>query len=340
MAAAILGVAVCAMYASGALVLLDGLEEGSATAVPRLEAGPFLAYQGTFPDLRPTSSPAAPFQGVAGAGWLRAGRLSAGDETILVRFLAFGETQNLPDPPTYPWAPSPQAKASALLLEELQLTSGATIQVEGGLGSRNLAVGRAPGGGLVLPERWVLLPPDVLRAIAPVDPARFDLFLVEARADAQRLAAEGHTILSLASAVGFFQEALEDARDLVLTIVVASAVAIAALTFSLLSLEIRYRRREMATLQAIGMDRGGFLRLYGLQLGFLLGAGTALGMALGIVGADGLVAFAPFFGLPTIIRPQVTALALAMPLLSSLGAGALGGTASLLLGLRRWFHEA
>lgn len=340
MATAILGVAVCAMYASGALVLLEGLQAGSATVIPRLEVGPFLAYQGAFPDVRPAPLPEAPFLGAVGAGWLRDGTLTAGNDTASVRLLSFPVTRNLPEPAAYPLARSPEAKASALLLEELALPVGASVRVEAGAGSRDLPLGRAPAGPLVLPERWVLVPPDAMASVAPVEDDRFDLLLVAEAEDAQRLAEGGYTVLSLTSAVGFFQEALEDARDLVFTVVVASAVAVGALTFSLLSLEIRYRRREMATLRAVGMDRGGFLRLYGLQLAYLVGAGTALGLALGIVVANGLVSFAPFVGLPTIIRPQVTALGLAVPLLSTLAAGAAGGVASLVLSLRRRYRAA
>ncbi|MEE8199166.1 MAG: FtsX-like permease family protein, partial [Thermoplasmata archaeon] len=189
---------------------------------------------------------------------------------------------------------------------------------------------------LTLPDTWILIAEADLRRLATWEEGSFDLLFVEPREDALLLADAGYTVLALASAPDFFNATLQDVRRLIGSLVVVSAVAIAAIAYSLIALEMRYRRPETRTLVALGMDGRGLGRLYGLQLGFIVVGGTLLGMAGGIVAASGLVSFAPLFGLPTVISPHLSLTGFVVPLAASLAAGLAGGGLSLLQNLRRW----
>jgi ABC-type lipoprotein release transport system permease subunit len=322
------------MYSSGAMVLMDGLQEGSGSVVARLKDGPFLAYRGEFPGLMAFRPPEG-LEGAFALGRLHAAILLAGNSAVEVRVFS------LSDPRVLGMAEGPeegQAYVPQALVERLNLEIGSPISLTTLDGESELMLTKVLKPAVSLPDTWVVVSEADLVTMFNLDPGTYDFLLLEERRDALRLQAEGFSLISLSSAADFFTRGLEEARRVVLSIVVASSMAIAALAFTLLSLEVRYRQREMETLRALGMDRWGFARLYGMQLAFILLSGSLLGLAMGIVVANGLVSFSPFFGMATVIRPQVTLNGILLPLLSSLTAGAIGGVATVFLTLRRLSH--
>lgn len=322
------------MYSSGAMVLLDGLQEGASSVLSRIETGPFFAYQGGAGDLKAFPAPSG-LQGDLASGRIRDAILRVDGEATPVRVFSLSN-------PSLIQVTAP-ASGTVLLhpskMVELGLAVGENMEIEGEVDPMSLGLAGPLRGVVGLPEEWILLGEEDLLTLFPGAVGLHDFLILEKRHDAEALEAEGFTILPLTSAGDFFLQGLEEARRVVLALVTASSVAIAVITFSLISLEVRYRQREIATLRALGMGEGTFSMLYGLQLAFIVASGSVLGMALGIVVANGLVSFAPFFGLTTIIRPQVTSLGLVLPLISSFTAGILGGGASLLSTLRRFARE-
>ncbi|MFQ5552692.1 MAG: FtsX-like permease family protein [Thermoplasmata archaeon] len=324
-----LGIAVCATYAAGALVLLDGLENGSQSVLGRLGAGPYLAYRGGFPQLEPFGMD-GDFQGPYRAGWLRAAELVTDASFVPVRVVAFSAGDlGGPAPTAGTTFASPSISGSG---------PDHTLVLRTEVGVVEVAVAPPGGPSFGLPETWILLSESDLRQIATWDARRYDLLFIEGREDAQQLADSGYTVLALASAPDFFEATLREARRLVGGLVGVSAVAIAVVAYSLTSLEIRYRRAETRTLRALGMDGRALGRLYGLQLVFIVAGGTVLGLAGGIVAANGLVSFAPLFGLPTVISPHLTLGGVVVPMAISLAAGLAGGGVGLLRHVRRWDH--
>lgn len=320
------------------MVLLDGLEEGSASVLGRIETGPYLVTQGAFPDWEPL--PPSETEPGVGGGWLRPGLLTSEGEAVPVRVLALTNLSllGLARGPSFD-----ELLLHPALRERTGLTAGGEASLAFGDGSWELRVGAALRPGVVLPEPWVLVNESFLREALTGSLARvpsFDFLLTAEREDAARLAVQGYDVQPLAAGGDFFLAGLREARRLLLSVVVAGSVAVGVVAYSLLALEIRYRRAELRTLRAVGMDDPALLRLYGLQVAFVVGAGTVLGVALGIVAANGLVSFAPFFGLPTLIRPHVTAFGLLVPLLSALAAGLAGGFLSLAAYLGRDAHDA
>lgn len=319
------------MYATGALVLLAGLEEGSAAALGRLETGPFLAYRDTPLTLQGVSPP----EGLAGPhslGRLVEATVSGPNGSLPVKILVLDDLSLLgletPPPDT--------VAMDAALRERGGISLGANIMVVAGEGTWEGSAMAVPSSDLQLPDTWILLNASGVRA-ALRGPG-YSLLVGTWRADALRLEAAGYTVLFATSGGEFFVATLGEAQGIVLSIVAVSSVTIALLTFTLLTLEIHYRRREMRTLLGVGMDPRGLGTLYGLQAAYLAMAGTALGVALGVAIAHGLVSFAPLFGLPTILRPQVTTEGLLLPLAASAGAGLAGGLLALgraLRGVRR-----
>ncbi len=326
-----LGIAVSATYAAGAFVLLDGLEAGSQSVLDRLETGPYLSYRGVFPWLEPFALDEE-FRGAYRAGWLRPAEIVTDPSPVPVRVVTFADgSLGGPAPPPGTAFGSPQlaqgAGGDALVLRTEVGVVQVTLE-----GSQEL--------GLALPASWIVIAESDLRGLATWEAGSFDLLFLERREDALRLDDGGYTVLSLASAPDFFEAAVQEARRLVASLVGVSAVAIGVIAYSLIALEFRYRRSETHTLLALGMDGRGLGRLYGLQLAFIVVGGTLLGVAGGIVAANGLVSFAPLFGLPTVIRPHLSLTGLVVPLVASLGAGLAGGGLSLLQSLRRWNRAA
>ncbi|MFQ5919548.1 MAG: FtsX-like permease family protein [Thermoplasmata archaeon] len=324
--AAMLGIAVCATYATGALVLLDGLEAGSRSVLDRLEAGPYLTYRGVFPRVDPIVRESS-LEGPYRAGWLRPAAIVTNSTSVPVRVLALADG-TLGGP-----APAPgTARGSPRLLQEV----GTSLVLRTAQDEIQVNLASSTETTLPFPDSWIVIAETDLRRLATWDEGTFDLLFVEPRGDALLLQGAGYTVLALASAPDFFGATLREARGLVGSLVVVSAVAIAAIAYSLIALEMRYRRRETRTLLALGVDGRGLGRLYGLQLAFIVVGGTLLGMAGGIVAAYALVSFAPLFGLPTVIAPHLSIAGFAVPLAAALAAGLAGGGLSLFQNLRRW----
>lgn len=323
-----LGIAVCATYISGALVLLDGLEIGVQSVLGRLDTGPYMAYRGVFPQLEPFVMVGEP-QGPHRAGWLRPAELVTDTSPVSIRLLAFADG-SFGGP-----APSPGTAFVDPLLSQAS-GSGNVLVLRTEVGVVEVTGETSRGMDLGLPDTWVLISEADLRRLTTWENGSFDLLLVEQREDARRLAETGYAVLALVSAPDFFEAALREAQRLVGGLVAVSAVAIAAVAYSLISLEIRYRRPEARTLRALGMDGRALGRLYALQLAFIVAGGTALGVAGGIVAANGLVSFAPLLGLPTVISPHLSLAGLLVPVGASLGAGLAGGGVSVLRNIRRW----
>ena len=75
-------------------------------------------------------------------------------------------------------------------------------------------------------------------------------------------------------------------------ITIAGAVAILVIAITIYS-ATRDRSREYATLKAIGLTRGGLLRLVAMQSGALAALGTAVGVLFAIAAVRGVAAIAP-----------------------------------------------
>jgi putative ABC transport system permease protein len=75
-------------------------------------------------------------------------------------------------------------------------------------------------------------------------------------------------------------------------IAIAAAVAVLVIAITVYS-STRDRSREYATLKAIGLGRGGLMRLVAVQAGTLALAGTALGAIVALAAARGVAALAP-----------------------------------------------
>ncbi len=323
------------MYASGATVLLDGLETGSGSVLTRLETGPFLAYKGSFPGGERFFAPVG-LTGDYSVGAVDPAYLQVGNATLPVRTLAMRDPQKVS-------MASPEegdALLSRALAASLGIEPGQNISLVTDYREANFTFRDFVTASVALPDQWIIISGEGHGALHPIALDLYNLVLLMERSDASLLQGKGFTVLSTASAGDFFVGGLSEARDVVFSIVIVSSVAIGALSFSLVSLEARYRHREMNTLRALGMGGGEMVGTYGLQVLFIVSTGTILGIALGIVVANGLVSFAPFFGLPTIIRPQITLAGILIPLFSSLVAGAIGGMIAILGTLRRFSLEA
>ncbi len=314
---------------------MDGLEEGSVSVLSMIETGPFFAYKGTSSHIEAFPAPEG-LEGDFALGRLREADLQAGNTTLPVRVFSLSAVNMV----TEDGPSSREAFLSSSTASGLGIDPGTTFSMVKGERKLEFVFGDYLRTHFTLPQSWVLISEEDMKDLFPDVLATYSFVLLDQRNDAFRLQGGGFTVMSLASAGDFFYLGLEEARRIVIGIVVASSVAIAIIAFSLLSLEVRYRRSEMETLRAIGMDARGFAKLYGLQMAFILVSGSFIGLAMGIVVANGLVSFSPFFGLSTIIRPQVTATGILLPLLSSLAAGLLGGSITILTSVRRLSHEA
>ncbi len=324
-----LGIALCVMFLSGSLALLDGMRDATANAAARFDEGPLLAYASLpLEDARVDPTVLASLTGPYAAVRVARATASVGGVPIGAATLASVSNGSILRTSLAGLADGDVWLSDALLADAraanatfargdvLAFTANATVD----------ATYDRVRPRTALPDGWSLVSEATMRALAPplADPATF-LLLPEGSPDVPGLRAAGFTVVPAVAAVEFFRQGIDALAPALLVLVLAAGAVIALLAFTLLALETRYRARELRTMRRIGAPPSFVTRLILAQSAFVALFGALLGLALASVVTNGVTSFAPLAGLPSFVLPQPTATGLLLPVLVALAAGLLGG---------------
>ena len=325
------GIALCVMFLSGSFALLDGLQDSTKKVADRFDEGPVLVYAG--PNLEESRLDSTILEGLSDSYCaVRVAAVNISYHGILVQETSTSSVSNatfleadlagLDDGEI--WV-GDAFLASAQSLN-VTIPSGASIEVAS-LSTQLTLTYEKTHPSTLLPDDWALVSEGTMRQLAPSLGANATFLLVgKGSADLPRLQAAGFTALQTAAAVDFFRQGVYSLGPVLWGLALAAGTIIIVLTFTLMTLEMRYREAEMRTLRQIGASPRFLLSLVLLQSLYVTVLGALLGLALGSVVTNAVTSFVPLLGMSTFALPAPSVSSLGIPVVVALIAGLIGGT--------------
>lgn len=322
------GIALCVMFLSGGMALLDGLRVSVDGVADRFDEGPLLAYASL--PLEDARVPPDVVAGLTGPHALvRTARVIVNANGTSLGTAVAASVSN---------GTILRASLSGLGDGEVWIGEATLMAADGAgvvlrprdpldlwasNGTAALAYERVHPSS-PLPDGWLWVTPATSEALDPGGAPSF-LLLPEDSPDVRFLASRGLTVVPATAAVEFLRRGVDDLAGALWGLVLAAGAVVAVLTFALMALEVRYREREMRTMRQIGAPPAFLVRLVLLQSAYVATFGALLGLALGHVVANAVTSFAPLAGLATFALPQPTLAGILVPVAVALVAGVLGG---------------
>lgn len=176
----------------------------------------------------------------------------------------------------------------------------------------------------LLPDGWAWVRPELLVAANATEGGPIQALVTEEPIDPGLAASLGLRRIDL-GAIGFARASVAEAGRALTSLAVLLVLVIGLIVYHGMSLEVHQRASEIRALRSLGAGPRTVAAVYEGQALALAAFGATMGSALGILAAHGIVAFAPFLGLPNlvILGPPITAVGLAYAI-AVLGAAAGG----------------
>ncbi len=300
-------IAFACMVLVGSLSLVDGLSAGVDSVTARFSNSPALYLRGSdllASAIDPSSLSAIPSDYTVVR--VHTGTLTVNGTRLPV--IVASLTQVHDGNATVPFPADPDGLAlDAGLRAQIVAASGAppgsmmNLSLFG-LAAQAYPVDPAPASRpSVLPDTWAWVRPELLASLSPAEGTPVQAALTPTALDPALVSRLGLTPLQTVGAIGFTQASVAEARSVLLALDAVVAAAIALLVFSAMGLEVHARAEEIRTLRSLGASPRVVAAVYEGQALVLALLGAALGSALGVVAAHGLVSFAPLLGFPNLV---------------------------------------
>jgi len=324
-------IAFACMVLVGALSLADGLGNGLASVVDRIDAGPFVYIRGRellASEMDANGLAAIPSDFVAlraHPGELKINRLSVPVVAVALVEYAGGIGTN-PFP-----SGSRNLSLDSGLRARVERLSGSALDTSGnltlfGLPPMDLAiVSSPPSRSPLFADDWAYVRADLLTAMDPVHGGSVQAIIANAPLDGPTIQRLGLSRLDTLGAVGFVRTGTSEAQVSFRLLALVIGVVIALLVYAAMSLEVHQRAREIATLRSLGASPSTVAGVYEAQAILLALTGAIVGSALGIVVAHAVVSFAPLLGLPNLVILSLPIGAVGLALLVAVASAVVAG---------------
>jgi len=312
------------MYLSGSISILQGLRLTTEKVAERFDEGPFLFYQGSsLSESLINDSVLSRLQNNSTYCRLLSADLFLGDGESISTYLLSIEN------------PLPNIKIDLSGLSEKEAWIGKNlfsriqafnISLSHGSNLSFVFQGRIINltyeetyPSTLLPDDWVLVAKETLFSMNPIMERNYSFLLVrENSQDFETLSTLGLKSVPTASAIKFIEKGIYQAEGDLWGIVLSSGFIIAILIFSVMSLELRYKREEIKILKQLGASPTFLLALFLSQASYLSLFGSSLGIAMAIVAIHALASISSLFGYATFISPLTSIESVLLPLSFSL----------------------
>ena len=326
------GIAFACMVLVGSISLVEGLRGGVDAVAARLT--PDLHVYTAADELLDSRIDPDPLVDVP-FGFLalrvRVGQLEANGLTFDAVVASLSEhTAGLPNgTTTYPLG-SDDVSVDVGLRVQVEAASGRPLDPTGNLTLLGLRltglplVAPLPARPPFLSDAWAWVRPELLGAMNLTEGGLIQAVVMTEPMDPGVRASLGLERLDTVGAIGFVRGSVDEASNALSTLAVVIAAVVGLLVYHGMSLEVHQRAGEIRVLRSVGAGPRAVAALYGAQALGVATFGAAMGSALGILAAHGIVSFAPLLGLPNlvILGPPVAAVGLAFAL--AIGAAAVG----------------
>ncbi|GAB2454189.1 ABC transporter permease [Xylanimonas ulmi] len=316
-----------------ALVALDGGED-SAPSVPAAVVATVRGVDGVASIAQPASTQVTIDRYFDAAGHVAAGAAPAGTEPVSAHVVGVDAAEaraTLADGSALDALAPGTVLAADSLADAWGLAAGDHLTLQGPDGGETLTVATAPIGAVT---DLMVVPADLATLDAHPDASRLWVALtsgdVSAVAAIQDAVADADAQISVEGAAverASFESVIDTALGVVVGLLAVAVVIALIGVANTLSLSVLERRRESATLRAIGVTRGQLRWMLAVEGMLIAGVGAVLGIALGLVyGWGGSLAALGSIGDVRLAVPWrdvalVAAIALAAGLVASVAPG-------------------
>jgi ABC-type antimicrobial peptide transport system permease subunit len=181
--------------------------------------------------------------------------------------------------------------------------------------------------GTSLPNDWILVSNSTITALKPelVNGYSFLILPQENKRDLEYLSSNGYETVQTASFLDFFGKGILQIEGDLWGIIAASAIVITILVYSIMSIEVQYKKDDIRILRYLGGSKRLVMGVFVLKSFFISFLGGILGVALGVVAMNAITSFSPLVGFNTLVIPQASWFSIALPFLVAILFGLIGG---------------
>ncbi|MEW5937430.1 MAG: FtsX-like permease family protein [Candidatus Thermoplasmatota archaeon] len=325
----IIGIALCAMYLTGTISLVEGLHQTTSGIASRFHQGPIVVYDGD--ELEGSRMPLSDMEGLEGpaarVSLVMAELYPRGTGVTLSAYIA-----SVDDPEGVIGLSIDDGayigSALAARFEELgaALVQGSMILITVGGAQHEVELTGIYGDSSILSIDWLLLNRSILEALDPTLVGHSSLLILPegSEEDAAALEEMGYTVQTSMAVLRFFELGIYQIERSLWAVLVVTGVIVAILTYSALSIEIAFRERDVSLLRCIGAPSRLIAGVFVARGGYLALIGAGIGVAAGYLAANLLVSLAALKGMMTMIVPQASVGSVLAPIAVVVLAGVAG----------------
>jgi len=327
----VLGIAICMTYLVGVISLVEGLHESTDQLSELFSSEVMMAYNnGTISESVVPASTVNALQGRR-AVVLMAPVWIEGERTYLI---------GIEDPDEL-LGGDLSPNASSVYLGKALLPAYSRDNVTVSITGMQMQVSfEKRFRSSFFPDHWALGPMELVRELVPSMNGHYSFILLEATADdLVYLRDDGYTVTGTMAIADYLEGSIEQVEGNLWMIIAISFIIIVMLNYSVMSIELLYRKADIRILGQIGASQSKVMSVFLLQTLFITFLGIVLGTSLGFVAANALTSFSPLLGYSTVVVPQATVRSFVYPALVALVSGLGGGAVPIYLSSRMGVRE-
>ncbi|MBI5001003.1 MAG: ABC transporter permease [Euryarchaeota archaeon] len=326
----IVGIALCTMYLTGTISLVEGLHKTTSDIADRFQQGAILAYRGDALSTSRIPENVLEFlKGPVAAISITEANIHVRGSSALVR----SYVASISDPDGI--INFSKADAGGYMGVNLAnrfrdlgapLNQESRLLLQEGISSTEVQVSAVFGGGTLVSSDWLLVEKPTLLALDQSLNGNISVIVLPegSKADMELLRAMGFEIQTSMTVVRFFELGIYQIEGCLWAVLLVTSVIVTMLTYSALSIEIGYRQDDIRLLKQIGTPGSMVTGMFIARGGYLSIIGSAIGAAAGFMVANVLVSFTTVIGVTSMILPQASLTSLLFPVIIVLLAGILG----------------
>lgn len=320
--ATIIGIALCVMYIVGTMSMVTGLHEGTKDTAALFDKGFLIVYDGyTLSESELDSDIIEDIPGRYAACLLVVGNVTG----IETRVLALEDPTSIFD------------FGSKILRDKVLPGSGFEIKNVPFLNITtaftqspiilNVSNDYDPYTSAFFPDNWILASEDTIRILNPTLEDKYSFIVIpkDNPEALEYLKENGYTAVQSVGIVDFFELGFSQIEGNLWGVVISSTVIIIILIYNIMRIETQYRVPDIKIIKYLGASPKTVIYVFLFQAVFICGVGAVLGLALGIVAANAIVALSQLLGFSSVLVPQVTLYIVSLPLAIGIFAGLIGG---------------
>ena len=180
---------------------------------------------------------------------------------------------------------------------------------------------------LLFPNDWIIASDRVIDALSPELGSNYSFLIVFEETEQVEDMVKNNNLNSrhTTSVVSFFEAGIYQVESNLWSIVLTTGIIVVLLVYSIMSIEIQYHKPTIENLRGLGAKKRVIVGIFTMKSLMITITGGAMGIALGICVANGIVSVASLFGVNTIIIPLVDLRSIFLPLGLSMASGLIGG---------------